>query len=196
MNTWWNWHIPGLSLPWESILPGALETGTTRWYGGVSPGFSVSPPGWRSQPSHYPLRPMTAQAESQCSPPKKWDSNGWWNIMWVILTAFYSERAHSSRACSFPACAFLSFYVKQPRTELCQGNRMLSYLLPFYTFLPFEITIDSHAAGRNSTERSYTPLSSFPPCQDLALWSWPGHWHWCNPLTLLRFHPLCMHVCI
>lgn len=85
--------------------------------------------------------------------------------MWVILTAFYTERAHSSRACSFPACAFLSFYVKQPRTELCQGNRMLSYLLPFYTFLPFEITIDSHAVGRNSTERSYILLSNFSQCQ-------------------------------
>lgn len=168
MNTWWNWHIPGLSLPWESILSGALETGTTWWCGGESPGFRVSPPGWRSQPSHYHLRPMIAPGRVSVFPSKKWDSNVWWNIMWVILTAFYTERAHSSRACSFPACAFLSFYVKQPRTELCQGNRMLSCLLPFYTFFPFEITIDSPAAGRNCTERSSIPLPSFPQCQDLA----------------------------
>lgn len=36
---------------------------------------------------------------------------------------------------------------------------MLSYLLPFYTFFLFEITTDSHAAGRTSTERSYISLS-------------------------------------
>ena len=85
MSTWWKWHSPGVSLPWESILSRGLEIGTTWWCGARSPGFGVGPPGLRCQPSHYHLRPVITPPWVSVVPSEKWDNNVWLNIRWVIL---------------------------------------------------------------------------------------------------------------
>ena len=71
MSTWWKWHSPGVSLPWESILSRGLEIGTTWWCGARSPGFGVGPPGLRCQPSHYHLRPVITPPPSLSGPLRK-----------------------------------------------------------------------------------------------------------------------------